>query len=99
MDFRKVVFAVAAIALIQSAFNLPLLRAQPAQLYVGQEVRAYNDSLRTVVSGRVFRVSVKALELIRYPDAPPNTLYWTDIHRLEVKAQGVWTPVALVQAP
>lgn len=97
MDFGKVVWALSAVALIECAVHLPVVSAQTAQLHAGQEVRAYNDSLHTMISGRVFRVSAKALELIRSPDAPPTTLQWTDIHRLEVKAPGGWVPIVLVR--
>ena len=99
MHFRKLALAFAGIALIACVFKLPLLSAQPATVYAGQEVRAYNDSLHTVISGRVFRVSANTLALIRFPDAPPTTLHWIDIHRLEVKADGVWTPLALLRDP
>jgi hypothetical protein len=95
MHIRRVVLGFVAMALIESAFELPILSAQQPAVYAGQEVRAYNDSLRTVVSGRVFRVCAQALELVRYPDAPPTTVPWENVHRLEVKAQGVWAPVPL----
>jgi hypothetical protein len=99
MDFRKAHIAFAAIVLIACTCELEMVSAQPAQLHPGQEVRAYNDSARSVISGRVFSVSTTVLELVRYPDAPPTTIQWTDIHRLEVKADGVWKPLALVQDP
>jgi hypothetical protein len=99
MDFRKAQTAFAAIMLIACTFQLEMLTAQSAQVHPGQEVRAYNDSAGSVISGRVFSVSTTVLELIRYPDAPPTRVYWTDIHRLEVKADGVWTPLALVHDP
>jgi hypothetical protein len=80
--------------LVCVAFNSQLA-AQAAFVRIGQEVRAYNDSTHTVISGRVTAVSPVHLAIARALDAPPVKIDWANIHRLEVKKERAWVQVTL----